>query len=109
MIVYEKPRYYILIHILIGCIAVWFPLIGVLALIWQFGQYTANVRIFADEGRIETGNSIEHTAVKLAEIGVGTCIGILLYTIYNEKSSVDVAAVAIVEGNSYSSISSSSE
>ena len=107
MFVYEKPRYYILIHILTGCIAVWFPIIGFAALTWQLGQYAANVRIFAHEGRIEAGNSIEHTAVKLAEIGVGVCIGFLLYTLLNEKNVVDVVDVVdVVVSDSYSSSSS---
>jgi hypothetical protein len=81
---YKKPRIYILIHLLLGLAAVWAPWIGLLALAWQLGQYVANVRIFAIEGKIESGNSAEHTGLKLIELGIGYCIGFLIWYLLQE-------------------------
>ena len=75
MVNYYKPWYYTTSHVIIGFVAVWYPLIGILALIYQFGQLLFNVRIFPVEGKILQGNSVEHTLKKLAEIGLGYSIG----------------------------------
>jgi len=60
---------------LFGFSAVWFPTIGILALLWQLGQYTTKVRIFTLEMKVEKGNSAEHTLIKLGEIIAGFVIG----------------------------------
>jgi hypothetical protein len=75
---YERPRYYAASHLLFGFIAVWYPLIGLLAVLYQIGQFTFNVRVFPVEGRIEPGNSWQHTGLKLVEMVVGYLAGILL-------------------------------
>jgi len=75
MILYKKPWYYVLFHMLFGFSAVWFPTIGILALLWQLGQYITKVRIFAVEMKIEKGNSVEHTLIKLSEIIAGYVVG----------------------------------
>jgi hypothetical protein len=84
---YEKPRIYILIHFLIGLVAVWAPILGLLALTWQLGQYAANIRIFAIEGKIESGNSAEHTGLKLIELGIGYCIGVCIWYLVKDWST----------------------
>jgi hypothetical protein len=75
---YERPRYYAASHILFGFLAVWFPLVGILAVLYQLGQFAFHVRVFPVEGRIEPGNSIEHTGLKLFEMAVGYSIGLLI-------------------------------
>ena len=78
MTLYERPPYYAASHILFGLVAVWIPLIGILAVAYQLLQFIFNVRTFPVEGRIEKGNSIEHTSLKLVEMGIGYIIGILI-------------------------------
>jgi hypothetical protein len=60
---------------LFGFSAIWFPTIGILALLWQLGQYITKVRIFTVEMKIEKGNSVEHTLIKLGEIITGYVVG----------------------------------
>jgi len=84
MELYAKPKIYILSHLIFGFAAIWYTWIGILALLWQLGQYIADVRIFAVEGKIEKGNSFEHTALKIAEIGLGASIGLLVFYVLNE-------------------------
>jgi hypothetical protein len=74
---YERPRYYAASHLLFGYLAVWYPLVGILALVYQLGQFAFNVRVFPVEGRIEPGNSLEHTGLKLFEMAVGYLAGTL--------------------------------
>jgi hypothetical protein len=44
---------------------------------YQFVQYALDIRFFLFEGVIKSGNSIEHTATKLAEVGVGWLLAML--------------------------------
>ncbi len=78
MTLYERPPYYAVSHVLLGLVAVWIPLIGILAVAYQLLQLIFNVRTFPVEGRIEKGNSIGHTSLKLVEMGIGYIIGILI-------------------------------
>lgn len=80
MMLYFKPWYYTLSHLIIGFAAGWYPIIGILALVYQLGQLVLNIRLFPIEGIIKQGNSIEHTLMKLTEIGVGYVIGYLSRT-----------------------------
>ena len=66
------------IHLALGFLAAWFPTIGVLALIYQVGQLLFGVRIFPLEGKIKSGNSVAHTAMKIGEIGIGYLVGKLI-------------------------------
>lgn len=84
MVSYYKPWYYTVSHILIGFSTVWYPIIGILALIYQLGQLFFNVRVFPIEWKISEGNSIEHTFKKLFEILLGFVIG-LIVKMYNER------------------------
>lgn len=81
MALYGRPRHYAVSHILIGLFAAWFPIIGLLALIYQLGQWYYNVRVFPVEGKIEPGNSGKHTALKIGEMGLGYFIGSLIQTL----------------------------
>lgn len=79
MALYERPRHYAISHIFFGFIAVLYPIIGILALVYQLGQLYFNVRVFPVEGRILPGNSVKHTGLKLFEMAIGYLIGILVF------------------------------
>ena len=77
--IYDRPSYYAFVHVMIGFVSVWIPLIGMLSLVYQIGQYAFNIRVFLAEGEIRPGNSWDHTGLKLVEMIVGYGIGILGY------------------------------
>jgi hypothetical protein len=66
---------------LFGFLAVWFPIVGILALTYQLGQLAFNVRVFPVEGKVLEGNSVKHTALKIAEIGLGYGLGLVIKAI----------------------------
>lgn len=78
MTLYERPPHYAWSHILFGFVAVWFPMIGILAISYQLLQLAFHVRTFPIEWRIEKGNSVAHTGLKLAEMSVGYLIGSII-------------------------------
>ena len=78
MTLYDRPPHYAMSHILLGFAAVWFPIIGVLAVAYQLLQFVFNIRTFPVEWSIKKGNSVAHTGLKLAEMGLGYAIGSLL-------------------------------
>jgi hypothetical protein len=75
---YERPRHYAVSHMLFGFLAAWFPVIGILAVVYQLGQLFFNVRVFPVEGKVLSGNSVQHTGLKLAEMLVGYIVGRLV-------------------------------
>ena len=77
--IYERPSYYAFVHVMIGFVSVWVPLIGMLALVYQIGQYAFNIRVFFMEGEIRPGNSWDHTGLKLVEMAVGYAVGYGVY------------------------------
>jgi hypothetical protein len=81
MSLYERPRHYAVSHMLFGFLAAWFPIIGLLAVVYQLGQLFFNVRVFPVEGKILSGNSVQHTGLKLAEMLLGYSIGSLVRTL----------------------------
>ncbi len=52
-------------------------MVGVIGVLYQFIQYMLNIRVFPIEGKILLGNSIQHTGLKLAEMGLGYMVGII--------------------------------
>ena len=75
---YERPYYYAISHILIGFIAVWYPVIGVIGVMYQLAQWILNVRFFPVELSWKPGNNRYHTGMKLFEIGLGYTIGYII-------------------------------
>ncbi len=75
---YERPFYYAITHILIGFIAVWYPLVGVIGVLYQLFQLTFDIRTFPFELRYEHGNSFQHTGLKLLEMLVGYSVGVVV-------------------------------
>ena len=72
---YERPYYYLLSHIIIGFVAVWYPSIGILGVLYQVLQYIFGIRFFILEMKIRNKNSFYHTILKLAEISIGYILG----------------------------------
>jgi hypothetical protein len=77
MQVYDKPFIYTLSHIITGFITVWYPLLGLLFLAYQFLQLTFNIRFFLFSLEIKKGNNPLHTARKIAEFAAGYLAGFL--------------------------------
>ena len=75
---YERPFYYAISHILIGFIAVWYPVVGVIGVMYQLAQFILNVRFFPIELTWEKGNNLYHTGLKVLEIGIGYSIGYII-------------------------------
>lgn len=75
---FDKPMIYTLSHVLLGFIAVWYPLLGLLFIAYQLLQYLLNIRFFLFSMEIKHGNSAYHTMKKLGEIAIGTVIGLLV-------------------------------
>lgn len=75
---YQRAPYYLIIHFLLGFVSPWYPMIGLIALVYQVGQYAFNVRVFPVEGTIKPGNSLEHTSLKILEMLIGYLCGNLL-------------------------------
>ncbi len=71
MNVYDKPLIYTLSHIVFGAVAVYYPVVLYLFIIYQLAQLILNVRVFGLHGEIRVGNNPLHTARKLAEFGFG--------------------------------------
>lgn len=78
MLLYKRAPYYMVIHFLLGFIANWIPFIGILAIVYQVLQLVFNVRTFPFELRVESGNTITHTLLKLFEMGLGYSIGFII-------------------------------
>jgi hypothetical protein len=73
---YARHGIYAVIHVIIGFIgAVIHPVILLIALLYQVGQYAFNIRVFPLEQEMKNGNSIEHTALKVLEIFFGYGLG----------------------------------
>ena len=83
--VYKKPFYYCLIHVVAGIIAFYYPIFGVVFLLYQLSQYFLNVRYFMFEWKIKDGNSLAHTSVKIGEFCVGLLIGYVVHRVYERK------------------------
>ena len=75
---YQRAPYYLIIHFLLGFVSPWYPMIGLMALVYQVGQYAFNVRVFPVEGTIKPGNSLEHTSLKILEMVIGYICGLIL-------------------------------
>jgi hypothetical protein len=79
---FDRPLYYTVIHVTIGLIAAWYPPLLPLFLIYQLVQLLLNKRFFLFEGEVRDGNSLPHTALKIAEVLGGFVLGRFLRTKY---------------------------
>ena len=83
---YDYPCSYTILHLLIGGmmgISNKGKYIVLIAMIYQCLQLLLDIRIFAGEGRIEKGNNIKHTFVKVLEYLIGfILVQILIQILY---------------------------
>ena len=73
---YRHPIYFIT-HLILGFLGYFYPQVLYVTLGYQLFQYGIDKRIFLFEGVIKTGNTLNHTAVKLVEVGVGWLLAML--------------------------------
>jgi hypothetical protein len=77
------------IHVLSGVAAYSYPILLFAIIGYHFLQYFLNVRFFAFEMTYKEGNSLEHTALKLLEVGFGCFLGWLTCT--GHQAQLDIA------------------
>ena len=77
-LVYEKPFYYALIHVVAGFLAFHYDWVGIVFVLYQLVQLFLNKRFFVFEGKIKDGNSATHTAFKLGEFSIGMLIAFVI-------------------------------
>ena len=73
---YYKPAIYTVSHLALGFAAAWYPVVGAVMVVYQLLQLALNVRFFLFEMKIREGNTWQHTALKLSEVGLGYVIGL---------------------------------
>lgn len=76
--VYPKPHKYVLFHIGLGFLSYYYPILLWVFIGYQALQYVLNVRFFLIERKIEKGNTLMHTGLKLVEFLFGHTIAGLL-------------------------------
>ena len=59
------------IHILMGAVTYYYHVFAFIYLIYQFGQLYYNKRIFLFQWKIENGNTMVHTLIKIVEFITG--------------------------------------
>lgn len=71
---YETPWPYIIIHIAIGSLSYFYPILWIPILLYNFGQLALGGRFFFHRMRLEPGNTLAYTLYKLAQFGIGYAI-----------------------------------
>ena len=82
---YDKPFYYIIIHIIIGIISYYNIYYGILFIVYQLSQLYLQKRFFLFEWKVREGNSVKHTLIKLGEFVIGW-IGAFLMHLHSHPS-----------------------
>ena len=77
MKIWPKPLIYVIIHIVLGYYAYYNYELLVAIFGYQVIQLVLNIRLFIFSWKIEKGNSLEHTLVKLCEVGLGYFIAFM--------------------------------
>ena len=67
----STPWLYVFVHICIGAVSVYYPLVWIPVIVYQFGQYVFNVRIFVFSLEICEGNTLFYTFCKLLQYCIG--------------------------------------
>jgi hypothetical protein len=80
MKIWYKDPIYVILHVLSGALAYFYPILLVPIVGYHALQYVMGVRFFGFQGEIRPGNSLEHTAVKLLEVGAGYLTAYLVST-----------------------------
>ena len=87
MSVWPKPPIYIVIHVISGMIAFKYPILLVAIVGYHMFQLAFGIRLFVFDGNFQKGNSVEHTALKLAEVGLGYALAAAIQ--YSEITDVE--------------------
>lgn len=75
---FKRHPIYLVTHVILGAIGYFYPEVLYATIGYQFIQYILNIRFFLFEGVIKSGNTLNHTLIKLGEVAVGY-IFIMLY------------------------------
>ena len=75
--IFKRHPIYCVIHITLGFLGYFYPEVLYGTIGYQLFQYLMDIRLFAFEMKIESGNSVEHTAIKLGEVGFGYALATL--------------------------------
>ena len=76
---YDKPFYYVIIHIIIGIISYYNMYYGILFIVYQLFQLYLQKRFFLFQWTVKEGNSIQHTVIKIGECAIGWAGAFLLH------------------------------
>lgn len=71
---FETPPLYFIIHILLGMMSYFYPVIILLFLVYQFIQLALDGRFFLFEWKFKPGNSFAYTLYKIVQYTVGYAI-----------------------------------
>jgi len=74
---FKRHPIYLITHLILGFLGYFYPKVLYGTIGYQVLQYGMNVRFFLFEGAIKSGNTLEHTAIKLGEVGIGYIIAII--------------------------------
>ena len=74
---FKRHPVYRIIHLILGFVGYFYPKVLYGTIGYQVLQYVLGIRFFLFEGAIKSGNTIEHTAIKLGEIGAGWLLAFL--------------------------------
>jgi hypothetical protein len=74
---FKRHPVYFITHLILGFIGYFYPEVLYATIGYQFLQYALDIRFFLFEGVIKSGNTLNHTAVKLGEVGVGWLLAML--------------------------------
>ena len=74
---FKRHPIYFITHLILGFVGYFYPMVLYGTIGYQVLQYGMDVRFFLFEGVIKSGNSLEHTAMKLGEVGIGYILAVL--------------------------------
>ena len=74
---FKRHPIYFIVHIILGFLGYFYPNLLYSTIGYQILQYLLDIRIFFFEFKIKSGNSLEHTSVKLGEVALGYGVAML--------------------------------
>jgi hypothetical protein len=83
--IFQRHPIYLVTHIILGIIGYFYPKVLYLTIGYQLAQYFFNIRFFLFEGAIKSGNSLQHTSVKLSEVAFGYILAMLYKCVLHQK------------------------
>ena len=76
---YSRHPIYLVSHLIFGFLSYYYTVLVYYIVVYQFIQYIFNVRFFIFEMKIKSGNSLEHTLIKLSEYVAGYLFAAILH------------------------------